>query len=212
VYPFGWLGILADVPPVNHELIYANHANGFALASMRSPTRSRYYIQCSVDEKIEDWPDGRFWDEVCVRLGPEVSRNLVRGPSFEKTIAPLRSFVGEPMRYERLFLAGDAAHIVPPTGAKGLNLAVSDMIILGEAFTEFYKSGSLTGLDHYSARALKRVWKAERFSWWFTSLMHRFPNTEAFDRKMQIAELSYLKSSRAAQTTLAENYVGLPIE
>lgn len=212
VYPFGWLGILADVPPVNHELIYANHANGFALASMRSPTRSRYYIQCSVDEKIEDWPDERFWDEVCLRLGPEGSHNLVRGPSFEKTIAPLRSFVGEPMRFGRLFLAGDAAHIVPPTGAKGLNLAVSDVTILGEAFAEFYNLGSPKGLEGYSARALKRVWKAERFSWWFTSIMHRFPNTEAFDRKMQIAELSYLKTSRAAQTALAENYVGLPIE
>ncbi len=211
VYPFGWLGILADVPPADHELIYANHERGFALASMRSPTRSRYYVQCSVDEKIEDWSDDRFWDELCLRLGPETASHVTRGPSFEKSIAPLRSFVTEPMRYRKLFLAGDAAHIVPPTGAKGLNLAVSDVIVLSEALVEFYQGRSLAGIDGYSARALSRVWKAERFSWWFTSLTHRFPEMDGFARKMQVAELNYIRGSRAAQTTLAENYVGLPI-
>jgi len=211
VYPFGWLGILADVPPANHELIYANHAHGFALASMRSPTRSRYYVQCSVDEKIEDWSDDRFWDELCTRLGPETAAHVTRGPSFEKSIAPLRSFVTEPMRYGKLFLAGDAAHIVPPTGAKGLNLAVSDVIVLSEALVEFYQGHSVAGIDGYSTRALSRVWKAERFSWWFTSLTHRFPGMDGFARKMQVAELNYIRGSRAAQTTLAENYVGLPL-
>ncbi len=211
VYPFGWLGILADVPPADHELIYANHERGFALASMRSSTRSRYYVQCSVDEKIEDWSDDRFWDELCLRLGPETASHVTRGPSFEKSIAPLRSFVTEPMRYGKLFLAGDAAHIVPPTGAKGLNLAVSDVIVLSEALVEFYQGRSLAGIDGYSARALSRVWKAERFSWWFTSLTHRFPDMDGFARKMQVAELNYIRGSRAAQTTLAENYVGLPI-
>ena len=178
IYPFGWLGILADVPPAHHELIYANHANGFALASMRSPTRSRYYVQCGLDEKIEDWPDNRFWDEVTLRLGPEA--HVTRGPSFEKSIAPLRSFVTEPMRYGNLFLLGDAAHIVPPTGAKGLNLAVSDAVMLSEALAEFYRGGSSVALDGYSARALARVWKAERFSWWFTGLTHRFPGNRRF--------------------------------
>jgi p-hydroxybenzoate 3-monooxygenase len=212
VYPFGWLGILADVPPANHELIYANHAHGFALASMRSSTRSRYYVQCSVDEKLEDWPDERFWDEVSLRLGPDVAPHIVRGPSFEKSIAPLRSFVSEPMRYGRLFLAGDAAHIVPPTGAKGMNLAVSDVTMLGEAFEDYYAGKSSAGIDHYSARALARVWKGERFSWWFTSITHRFPEMDGFARKMQVAELNYIRGSRAAQTTLAENYVGLPLQ
>jgi p-hydroxybenzoate 3-monooxygenase len=212
VYPFGWLGILADVPPANHELIYANHERGFALASMRSATRSRYYIQCPVDEKLEDWPDEKFWDEVSCRLGPETAAQVVRGKCFEKSIAPLRSFVTEPMRHGRLFLAGDAAHIVPPTGAKGLNLAVADVIFLAEAFTEFYRSGSACGIDHYSARALARVWKAERFSWWFTSITHRFPEMDGFARKMQVAELNYIRGSRAAQTMLAENYVGLPLQ
>ncbi|MFZ0268979.1 4-hydroxybenzoate 3-monooxygenase [Caulobacter sp.] len=211
VYPFGWLGILAEVPPCDHELIYSNHERGFALASMRSATRSRYYIQCALDEKIEDWSDERFWDELCLRLGPEVGAKVTRGPSFEKSIAPLRSFVTEPMRYGRLFLAGDAAHIVPPTGAKGLNLAASDVVMLSEALVEHFKDGSDTGIDHYSARALARVWKAERFSWWFTSLTHRFPDRDGFDRKMQVAELAYIKGSRAAQVTLAENYVGLPL-
>ncbi|MFD1951804.1 4-hydroxybenzoate 3-monooxygenase [Sphingomonas arantia] len=211
VYPFGWLGILADVPPADHELIYANHARGFALASMRSPTRSRYYIQCAVDEDIADWSDARFWDELCVRLGPETAAKVVRGPSFEKTIAPLRSFVCEPMRWGRLFLAGDAAHIVPPTGAKGMNLAVSDVTMLGKALVERYRDGSDAGIDGYSARALARVWKAERFSWWFTSVTHRFPTMDGFDRRIQMAELDYIRGSQAAQRTLAENYVGLPM-
>jgi p-hydroxybenzoate 3-monooxygenase len=211
VYPFGWLGVLADVPPCDHELIYSNHERGFALASMRSPTRSRYYIQCGLEERIEDWSDERFWDELCLRLGPEAGARVTRGASFEKSIAPLRSFVSEPMRHGRLFLAGDAAHIVPPTGAKGLNLAASDVIMLGEALTEHYLEGSDAGLDGYSARALARVWKAERFSWWFTSLTHRFPDRDGFDRKMQVAELAYMRGSRAAQVTLAENYVGLPL-
>jgi p-hydroxybenzoate 3-monooxygenase len=211
-YPFGWLGILADVPPADHELIYANHAHGFALASMRSPRRSRYYLQCDLREDIANWPDDRFWDELCLRLGPEVASRVVRGPSFEKTIAPLRSFVAEPMRFGRLFLAGDAAHIVPPTGAKGMNLAVSDVIVLGAALEEFYRRGSQAGIDLYSARALARVWKAERFSWWFTGLTHRFPDTTPFDRKMQLAEMAYIRSSRAARTSFAENYVGLPLE
>lgn len=211
VYPFGWLGILADVPPVNHELIYSNHRNGFALASMRSQSRSRYYVQCGLDERIEDWPDERFWDELAVRLGPQAAAHLVRGPSFEKTIAPLRSFVTEPMRFGRLFLCGDAAHIVPPTGAKGMNLAASDVVMLAEALNSFYAGDGAAGIDGYSARALARVWKAERFSWWFTSLTHRFPDMDPFARQMQIAELDYIRGSIAAQTTLAENYVGLPI-
>ena len=212
IYPFGWLGILAEVPPVEDELIYANHERGFALASMRSTTRSRYYIQCDIDEKLDDWSDERFWDELCLRLGPEVGGRVVRGPSFEKSIAPLRSFVAEPMRWNRLFLAGDAAHIVPPTGAKGMNLAVSDVAILAEAFVEHYGEKSDAGIDHYSARALSRVWKAVRFSWWFTSITHRYPDMDGFDRKMQMAELDYIRSSIPAQRTLAENYVGLPLE
>lgn len=211
VYPFGWLGILADVPPADHELIYANHERGFALASMRSPTRSRYYIQCGLDEDVADWPDERFWDEVCLRLGPAAAAKVTRGPSFEKTIAPLRSFVTEPMRWGRLFLAGDAAHIVPPTGAKGMNLAVSDVTMLGEAFVDHYRDRSDAGIDGYSARALARVWKAERFSWWFTSVTHRFPTMDGFDRRIQMAELDYIRGSQAAQRTLAENYVGLPL-
>jgi len=212
VYAFGWLGILADVPPADHELIYCSHERGFALASMRSETRSRYYLQCASDEPIEAWPDGRFWDELGTRLGPEVAARVTRGPTFEKTVAPLRSFVGEPMRHGRLFLAGDAAHIVPPTGAKGMNLAVSDVAMLAEALIDLFEEGSTHGIDGYSARALARVWKAERFSWWFTGLMHRFPGTDSFARKMQVAELNYIRSSRAAQTTLAENYVGLPLD
>jgi p-hydroxybenzoate 3-monooxygenase len=209
IYPFGWLGILADVPPAHHELIYANHANGFALASMRSPTRSRYYVQCGLDEKLEDWPDERFWDEVTLRLGPEA--RVTRGTSFEKSIAPLRSFVTEPMQYGNLFLLGDAAHIVPPTGAKGLNLAVSDALMLSQALAEFYRDGGSLGLHNYSSRALARAWKAERFSWWFTGLTHRFPGTDDFARKMQVAELAYLRQSEALQTVFAENYVGLPL-
>lgn len=212
VYPFGWLGILAEVPPASHELIYANHERGFALASMRSAARSRYYIQCPLDADLADWSDDRFWDELCLRLGPAVAAHVVRGPSFEKSIAPLRSFVGEPMRWGRLFLAGDAAHIVPPTGAKGMNLAVSDVSMLAEALQHFYRSGSEDGIDSYSARALARVWKAERFSWWFTSITHRFPDMDGFARRIQMAELDYLRHSTAAQTVMAENYVGLPLE
>ncbi|MFI4935869.1 MAG: 4-hydroxybenzoate 3-monooxygenase [Caulobacterales bacterium] len=212
VYPFGWLGILAEVPPASDELIYCNHPSGFALATMRSPTRSRYYLQCALDERLEDWPDERFWDELCRRMGERAAAGVVRGPSFEKSITPLRSFVAEPMRHGRLFLAGDAAHIVPPTGAKGLNLAVSDVIILAAALREHYEERSDAGLDAYSARALARVWKAERFSWWFTGLTHRFPGGDGLEHKLQVAELDYLRQSRAAQTTLAENYVGLPID
>ncbi|MDR3514176.1 MAG: 4-hydroxybenzoate 3-monooxygenase [Azospirillaceae bacterium] len=211
-YDVGWLGILADVPPVDPELIYCRHADGFALASMRSPTRSRYYLQCAVDECVDAWPDDRFWDELCRRLGPQMADRVTRGPIFERSVVPLRSFVTEPMRHGRLFLAGDAAHIVPPTGAKGLNLAASDVMILARALVHFFKTGSESGLDGYSAQALARVWKAERFSWWFTGLTHRLPNMDAFARKMQSAELSYIRSSRAAQTTLAENYVGLPLD
>lgn len=210
-YPFGWLGILADVPPVDHELIYANHERGFALASMRSTTRSRYYVQCALNDDIANWSDDRFWDELCLRLGPEVGAKVTRGPSFEKAIAPLRSFVSEPMRWGKLFLAGDAAHIVPPTGAKGMNLAVSDVTMLAEALVEKYMDRSDAGIDGYSARALARVWKAERFSWWFTSVTHRFPAMDGFDRRIQIAELDYIRGSEAAQRSLAENYVGLPL-
>ena len=211
VYPFGWLGILADVPPADEELVYANHERGFALASMRSPTRSRYYVQCGLEEKLEDWPDERFWDELCLRLGPQLAGKVTRGAAFEKSIAPLRSFVAEPMRWGRLFLAGDAAHIVPPTGAKGMNLAASDVTFLAEALVEFFKSGKAGGIEGYSARALARVWKAERFSWWFTSVTHRFPEMDGFSRRLQMAELDYIRQSEAAQRSLAENYVGLPL-
>jgi p-hydroxybenzoate 3-monooxygenase len=211
VYPFGWLGILADVPPADHELVYSNHERGFALASMRSASRSRYYVQCRLDERLEDWPDERIWDELELRLGPAVAARMTRGPAIETSIAPLRSFVAEPMRHGRLFLAGDAAHIVPPTGAKGLNLAATDVHYLSEAFAAFYRGGSEAALDGYSQRALARVWKAVRFSWWFTSLMHRFPDASGFDRRMQLAELDYLRHSDAAQASFAENYVGLPL-
>ncbi|MBB3594225.1 p-hydroxybenzoate 3-monooxygenase [Rhizobium sp. BK529] len=210
VYPFGWLGLLADVAPVNHELIYANHPRGFALCSMRSATRSRYYIQCSLDEKVEDWSDDRFWDELRRRLPAHHAEALKTAPSFEKSIAPLRSFVAEPMRFGRLFLVGDAAHIVPPTGAKGLNLAASDVHYLFEGLSEFYCDRSSASIDAYSQKALARVWKAVRFSWWMTTMMHRFPDTGDFDQKIQEAELDYLTHSRAASTALAENYVGLP--
>lgn len=211
VYPFGWLGILSDTPPVSHELIYSNHERGFALCSMRSPTRSRHYVQCSLDDKVENWSDDAFWDELRRRLDPEAAESLVTGPSIEKSIAPLRSFVAEPMRFGRLFLAGDAAHIVPPTGAKGLNLAATDVSYLGQALAEFYRDKSSAGIDTYSQRCLRRIWRAERFSWWFTSLMHKFPETGAFGQKMQAAELDYLVNSVAASTTMAENYVGLPL-
>ena len=209
-YPFGWLGILSETPPVSDELIYASHARGFALCSMRSPTRSRYYVQCTLDDHVDNWPDEKFWDELKRRLDDEAVARLVTGPSIEKSIAPLRSFVAEPMRFGRLFLAGDAAHIVPPTGAKGLNLAASDVYYLAQALREFYADKSAAGLDIYSQRALTRVWKAERFSWWMTSVLHRFPDTDAFSEKIQNAELDYLVGSKAATTALAENYVGLP--
>jgi p-hydroxybenzoate 3-monooxygenase len=210
VYPFGWLGILAEVAPVSHELIYANHPRGFALCSMRSATRSRYYIQCALDEKVEDWSDDRFWDELRRRLPVHHAEALITAPSFEKSIAPLRSFVAEPMRFGSLFLVGDAAHIVPPTGAKGLNLAASDVHYLFNGLREHYEDRSEAGIDAYSERALARVWKAVRFSWWMTTMMHRFPETGDFDQKIQEAELDYLTHSRAASTALAENYVGLP--
>ncbi|MDQ0134532.1 p-hydroxybenzoate 3-monooxygenase [Neorhizobium galegae] len=211
IYPFGWLGILADVAPVSHELIYANHPRGFALCSMRSATRSRYYIQCALDEKIEDWSDDRFWDELRRRLPAHHAEALITAPSFEKSIAPLRSFVAEPMRFGSMFLVGDAAHIVPPTGAKGLNLAASDVHYLFRGLREHYQDRSDTGLDAYSEKALARVWKAVRFSWWMTTMMHRFPDTGEFDQRIQEAELDYLTHSRAASTALAENYVGLPL-
>ncbi len=210
VYPFGWLGVLSEVAPVSHELIYANHPRGFALCSMRSATRSRYYIQCALDEKVEDWSDDRFWDELRRRLPAHHAEALITAPSFEKSIAPLRSFVAEPMRFGSLFLVGDAAHIVPPTGAKGLNLAASDVHYLFNGLREHYEDRSEAGIDAYSERALARVWKAVRFSWWMTTMMHRFPETGDFDQKIQEAELDYLTHSRAASTALAENYVGLP--
>ncbi|WP_395138489.1 4-hydroxybenzoate 3-monooxygenase [Schlegelella aquatica] len=212
VYPFGWLGILSDTPPVSDELIYTHHERGFALCSMRSPTRSRHYVQVPLTEKVEDWSDERFWDELRARLDPVAAERLVTGPSIEKSIAPLRSFVAEPMRFGRLFLAGDAAHIVPPTGAKGLNLAATDVRYLSRALIEHYREGSSAGLDHYSEKALRRIWKAERFSWYMTSLLHRFPEHGEFGHKIQEAELDYLVHSEAASTSLAENYVGLPFE
>jgi p-hydroxybenzoate 3-monooxygenase len=211
VYPFGWLGLMADTPPVTHEVTYSHHERGFAMCSMRSNTRSRYYVQVPLDHNLAQWSDDAFWAELRLRLGAEVSRHLVTGPSIEKSIAPLRSFVAEPMRCGRLFLAGDAAHIVPPTGAKGLNLAASDVAYLSRAFIDWYR-GHAAGIDGYSERCLRRVWKAERFSWWFTSLMHQFPETGEFGQKMQAAELDYLVHSVAASTAVAENYVGLPME
>jgi len=211
VYPFGWLGVLSDTPPVHHELIYANSTRGFALCSQRSATRSRYYVQVPLTEKAENWSDEAFWHELRQRLDPEARETLVTGPSLEKSIAPLRSFVAEPMRFGRMFLAGDAAHIVPPTGAKGLNLAATDVKYLSSAFIEFYAERSNAGIDHYSQRCLQRIWKGERFSWWFTSLMHRFPDGGAIGQKLQDAELAYLVQSKAASTALAENYVGLPL-
>ncbi|MBN9507164.1 MAG: 4-hydroxybenzoate 3-monooxygenase [Altererythrobacter sp.] len=210
-YPFGWLGVLADVPPCNHELIYSHHDRGFALASMRSATRSRYYIDVPLTERVEDWPDERFWDELTTRLPDEAAARVVRGPALEKSIAPLRSYVFAPMGHGSLLLCGDAAHIVPPTGAKGLNLATSDVHYAADALTAFFKAGDAGAVAGYSARALSRVWKAERFSWSLTRLMHRFPEDGSFERAMQVAELDYIASSRAAQTSIAENYVGLPV-
>lgn len=212
VYPFGWLGILVDQPPVSHELIYANHERGFALASMRSETRSRYYVQCAAGDVVDQWSDNRFWEEFATRLGPETANKLHTGPSFEKSIAPLRSFVAEPMRFGNLFLAGDAAHIVPPTGAKGLNLAIADIRLLSRALIAHYKDGNNQFLDCYSETVLRRVWKVERFSWQLSTLMHQFPENSPFEKRMQRAEFDYIASSEAASRTIAENYVGLPLE
>lgn len=210
VYPFGWLGILSETPPVNHELIYANSDRGFALCSMRSDVLSRYYVQCPISDKVDAWSDDAFWDELKRRIPEEHADNLVTGPSIEKSIAPLRSFVSEPMRWGRLFLCGDAAHIVPPTGAKGLNTAASDIHYLYNGLINLYENGDSIGLDTYSQKALSRVWKAERFSWWMTSVLHRFPEQNGFDLKMQRAELEFLRDNDAAQKVMAENYVGLP--
>ena len=212
-YPFGWLGVLSETPPVNDELIYAHHERGFALCSMRHRMLSRYYLQCPVDTDPDDWSDDRFWSELSARLPDDVAAALVTGPSIEKSVTPLRSFVAEPMRHGRLLLAGDAAHIVPPTGAKGLNLAVSDVVYLTAALDDHYHRGSTTGVDRYSEQALLRVWKAVRFSWWMTTMMHRFPDADdAFDRRIQEAELTYLESSPAARVVFAENYTGLPFD
>ncbi len=210
IYPFGWLGVLSKTRPASHELIYNHSDRGFALCSMRSDSLSRYYVQCAIDEKVENWSDDRFWTELKSRLPAPVAQSLITGPSIEKSIAPLRSFVSEPLSYGRLFLAGDAAHIVPPTGAKGLNLAASDIHYLSEALIRFYENGSEAGLKGYSETALKRIWKAMRFSWWMTSLLHKFPENEGFGDRIQQTEIEYLFSSKAAQTALAENYVGLP--
>ncbi|MBC9251703.1 4-hydroxybenzoate 3-monooxygenase [Pseudomonas alcaligenes] len=212
VYPFGWLGVLADTPPVAEELIYANHERGFALCSMRSPTRTRYYVQVSAEERVEDWSDERFWNELKSRLPEATAANLVTGPSIEKSIAPLRSYVVEPMQYGQLFLVGDAAHIVPPTGAKGLNLAASDVSTLYRILLKVYREGRRELLERYSQVCLKRIWKAERFSWWMTSMLHKFPGTDAFSSRMQQTELDYFVGSDAGRKTIAENYVGLPYE
>ncbi|MGY9047741.1 4-hydroxybenzoate 3-monooxygenase [Puniceibacterium antarcticum] len=212
VYPFGWLGAMVDKPPVSHELIYANHERGFALASMRSETRSRYYVQCDVNDDIGAWSDDRFWEELALRLGPDAASNLTTGPSFEKSIAPLRSFVAEPMRYGNLFLAGDAAHIVPPTGAKGLNLAMADIRILSRALIEHYKDRNDHFIETYSQTVLTRVWKVERFSWQLSTLMHQFPQNSPFEKRMQRAEFDFLSSSESASRAIAENYVGLPLD
>jgi p-hydroxybenzoate 3-monooxygenase len=211
VYPFGWLGILSETAPVDKELIYAHSEGGFALCSMRHSMLSRYYVQCAIDDDIDDWPDERFWGELRARLPVEVASRLVTGPSIEKSLTPLRSFVAEPLRYGRLYLAGDAGHVVPPTGAKGLNLAVSDVCYLAGALIDAVQGRSATGLDEYSDRALARVWKAVRFSWWLTTLMHYFPGSDEFDRRIQEAELDYLAGSEAAQRSFAENYTGLPL-
>jgi p-hydroxybenzoate 3-monooxygenase len=210
-YPFGWLGVLADVPPAWDELIYANSERGFALASMRSQTRVRCYVQCSLDERVEEWSDERFWEEFKARIGADVAARMHIGPAIEKSIAPLRSFVAEPMQYGRLFLAGDAAHIVPPTGAKGLNLAASDVFYLYDGLQAFYRQGDRKGIEGYSKRALYRVWQSVRFSWWMTSLLHKFPGDEPFNARIQRSEFEYVLRSPAAQKVLAENYVGLPL-
>ncbi|WIV52385.1 4-hydroxybenzoate 3-monooxygenase (plasmid) [Marivivens sp. LCG002] len=210
VYPFGWLGILSETPPVHHELIYANSSRGFALCSMRNENLSRYYIQCPLTDKPENWSDDAFWAELKRRIPQEYAETLVTGPSIEKSIAPLRSFVSEPMRWGRLFLCGDAAHIVPPTGAKGLNTAASDVQYLYTALVQVYEEKDSEGIDRYSEKALSRIWKAERFSWWMTNLLHRFPDQSDFDIRMQITDFEFLASNRNAQAVLAENYIGLP--
>ncbi|MBL3703840.1 4-hydroxybenzoate 3-monooxygenase [Sulfitobacter sp. BDSS02] len=210
VYPFGWLGILSETPPANHELIYANSSRGFALCSMRNAHLSRYYVQCDLSDKVENWSDEAFWDELRRRIPQEVAETMVTGPSIEKSIAPLRSFVSEPMRWGRLFLCGDAAHIVPPTGAKGLNSAASDVYYLHQGLARYYNDKDNEGIETYSEKALARVWKVERFSWWMTSLLHRFPDQNPFDLKMQQAEIAFLQENEAAQHALANNYVGLP--
>jgi p-hydroxybenzoate 3-monooxygenase len=210
-YPFGWLGILSETPPVGEELIYANHPRGFALCSMRNENLSRYYLQCDLETNVEDWSDQRFWDELRVRLPDEAADTIVTGASIEKSIAPLRSFVFEPMQHGKLYLAGDSAHVMPPTGAKGLNMAISDVFLLSDALIGSYREGTKDGLDHYSETALRRVWKVIRFSWWMTGLMHRLETEGELGQKIQEAELEYLASSRAAQTALAENYTGLPL-
>ena len=212
VYPFGWLGVLSDTRPVHEELVYVNSPRGFALCSQRSHTRSRYYLQVPLTDQVAQWSDDAFWDELRLRLDPQAREELVTGPSIEKSIAPLRSFVAEPMRFGRLFLAGDAAHIVPPTGAKGLNLAATDVKYLSDALIEACVERSCAGIDHYSTRCLARVWRAERFSWWFTSLMHRFPDQGEIGQKLQEAELDYLTHSESGSRTIAENYVGLPLD
>lgn len=212
VYPFGWLGLLSDTPPVCEELIYVNSPRGFALCSQRSQTRSRYYLQVPLTDKVEQWSDQAFWDELRLRLDDEGRSKLITGPSIEKSIAPLRSFVTEPLRFGRMFLAGDAGHIVPPTGAKGLNLAATDVKYLSDAFIEFYKDKTEAGIDHYSERCLRRIWRGERFSWWFTQLMHTFPDEGAIASKFQQAELDYLLHSESGLRTIAENYVGLPLD
>jgi p-hydroxybenzoate 3-monooxygenase len=210
-YPFGWLGILGEAPPVDKELIYSYHARGFALFSMRAPKIVRYYLQCAPDEDIDKWPDERIWEELQIRLGPAGGRTLTEGPVLQKSVTAMRSFVAEPMQYGRLFLAGDAAHIVPPTGAKGMNLAFADVLVLSRGIEEFYRGGSRALLDDYSAQCLRRVWKAERFSWWMTQMLHRFNFDNDFDHRLQLAELDYVTSSEAASRSLAENYVGLPM-
>jgi p-hydroxybenzoate 3-monooxygenase len=210
IYPFGWLGVLSRTKPVSPELIYAKHPRGFALCSLRSQILSRYYIQVPLTDSVENWSDDAFWEELKRRLPKEVAEKLITGPSIEKSIAPLRSFVAEPMRYGNLFLAGDAAHIVPPTGARGLNTAGSDIYYLYHGFVDHYQKGDSSGLDHYSEKALARVWKAQRFSWWLTTLLHTFPDSIEYDQKLQEVEMAYLFSSDAAQSSLAENYVGLP--
>ena len=212
VYPFGWLGVLAETPPVNDELVYARHERGFALCSQRSASRSRYYLQVPAGEKVEDWSDQRFWDELKTRLPTALAERLVTGPSLEKSIAPLRSFVVEPMQYGRLFLLGDAAHIVPPTGAKGLNLAASDVSTLFTMLCKVYTEGRTDLLERYSEVCLRRIWKAERFSWWMTSMLHRFPDSDGFSQRITDSELAYFVDSEAGRTTIAENYVGLPYE